>query len=61
MWNIDERKLLKLILQEIIPASKDGKIPSAGLVSVINYLENKVKEEPNLKRLFNIGISRVND
>ena len=61
MWNIDERKLLKLILQEIIPASKDGKIPSAGLASVINYLENKVKEEPNLKRLFNIGISRVNN
>jgi len=61
MWNIDERKLLKLILQEIIPASEDGKIPSSGLDSVINYLENKVKENLNFKNLFNDGILRVND
>jgi len=61
MWNIDERKLLKLILQEIIPASEDGKIPSAGLDSVIIYLENKVKEDLNFRNLFNTGILRLND
>jgi len=61
MWNIDERKLLKLILQEIIPASEDGKIPAAGLANVINYLEKKVKEDLNLRKLFNVGILRVND
>ena len=51
MWNIEERNLLKLILQELIPASEDGKIPSAGLTNVINYLEKKTKEELNIKNL----------
>jgi len=59
MWNIEERNLLKLILQELIPASEDGKVPSAGLTNVINYLEKKAKEELSIKKLFNVGISRV--
>ena len=42
MWSKDERKLINMILQELIPASEDCKIPSAGLDSVINFLENKV-------------------
>ena len=41
MWSITERKLLDLVLDEIIPGSEDGTIPSAGSVGVIDYLEKK--------------------
>ena len=61
MWSKDERKLIKIILQELIPTSEDFKIPSAGLDSVINYLENKVKEDLNFRKLFNAGILKIND
>jgi len=61
MWSKDERKLIKIILQELIPTSDDFIIPSAGLDSVINYLENKVKEDLNFRKLFNAGILKIND
>ena len=53
MWSKDEKNIIKQLLQELIPASEDYNIPSAGLDSVINYLENKVKEDLNFRKLFN--------
>ena len=61
MWRKDEKNIIKQLLQELIPASEDYNIPSAGLDSVINYLENKVKEDLNFRKLFNSGILKVND
>ncbi len=61
MWSITERKLLDLVLDEIIPGSEDGTIPSAGSVGVIDYLEKKTNEDLDLKKLFNNGISTIND
>jgi hypothetical protein len=61
MWNLNERKILNLVLDEIIPGSEDGKIPSAKLLGVIDYLEKKAKEDFDLKKLFNDGICCIND
>ncbi len=57
-WNADEKALLNGLLDEIIPASDDGRIPSAGSGSlgVEDFIANKAREVPGLADLLKRGL-----
>ena len=56
IWNEGERSFLDQILDQIIPASEDGKIPSAGSLGVAEFLAKKISAESKLSKLFRQGM-----
>jgi len=56
-WSAPERTLLEQILDQIIPASADGGIPSAGSLGVADYLSKKTGSEPDLQELLERGLA----
>ena len=59
LWNGDERKLVDGVLNQIIPASADGRIPSAGSLGVADFLADRIGADPGLKELFQQGLTRA--
>jgi hypothetical protein len=59
VWSEDCKALLNQILDEIIPASVDGRIPSGGSLGVAEYLEAQIKQTPGLKGQFIHGLEQV--
>lgn len=59
IWNERERAYLDEILNQIIPASEDGKIPSAGALGVAEFLTKKADTEPKLGELFQQGMIAI--
>ena len=59
IWSESYKALLKQILDEIIPASNDGRIPSGGSLGGAEYLEARVKDSPKLKEQFQRGLDRA--
>jgi len=55
-WSADEKALLNGLLDEIIPASNDGRIPSAGSLGVEDFITNKAREVPGLADLLKRGL-----
>jgi hypothetical protein len=55
-WSADEKALLNGLLDEIIPASDDGRIPSAGSLGVEDFIANKAREVPGLAALLKRGL-----
>jgi hypothetical protein len=55
-WSADEKALLNGLLDEIIPASDDGRIPSAGSLGVEDFIANKAREVPGLTDLLTRGL-----
>ena len=43
IWKEDELVLLKNLLDEIIPASPDGRLPGAGALGIVDFLKQQVK------------------
>jgi len=58
-WSESRRALLNRILDEIIPASDDSRIPSAGTLGVANFLEARTKVTPGLAEQINRGLDRA--
>ena len=52
----DEKALLNGLLDEIIPASDDGRIPSAGSLGVADFIANKARKVPGLMGLLKRGL-----
>lgn len=59
MWNESERKLIDGILDQIIPASEDGRVPAAGSLGVADFLSKITDADPALEQLFRRGLSRA--
>jgi hypothetical protein len=55
-WSADEKVLLNGLLDVIIPASDDGRIPSAGSLRVADFIATKAREVPGLKDLLKRGL-----
>ena len=55
-WSADGKALLNGLLDEIIPASDDGRIPSAGSLRVAGFIANKAREVPGLANLLKRGL-----
>ena len=59
IWSKSHKALLNQILDEIIPASNDGRIPSGGSLGVAEYLEARAKDTPKLKEQFQRGLDQA--
>jgi len=55
-WSADDKALLNGRLDEIIPASDDGRVPSAGSLRVADFIANKAREVPGLGDLLKRGL-----
>ena len=49
MWTKSEHEILHRILEAIIPASKDGKIPSANNILIIEKLKKEAIKDNKFK------------
>ena len=47
-WSEAEGRLLDALLDEIVPASADGRVPSAGVLGVTEYLAERAADHPAL-------------
>ena len=58
-WNEAERRLLNGLLDEIVPASVDGRVPAAGTLGVVDFLASKAADDPALAALFRTVLTRA--
>ena len=58
-WKENQRALLNGLLDEIIPASDDGRIPSAGSHHVIDFIAEKAREVIGLGELLVQGLQTM--
>jgi len=58
-WSESRKALLNRILDEIIPASDNGRIPSGGSLRVAKHLEALAKDTPGLEEQFSRGLDRA--
>ena len=50
-WNEAEGRLLNGLLDVIVPASADGRVPAAGRLGVVEFLARKASDDPALAAL----------
>jgi hypothetical protein len=55
----DERHALDLVLDEIIPASPDGRLPGAGQLGVARYVDAALRPTPPLHRMIAEGLAAL--
>ncbi len=58
-WNEAERRLLNGLLDEIVPASADGRVPAAGTLGVVDFLASKAADDPALAALLRTVLKRA--
>jgi len=58
-WCEAEGRLLGALLDEIVPASADGRVPGAGALGVADYLAGTAADDPALAALFREGLARA--
>lgn len=59
LWNDTERELLDAVLDQIIPASADGRIPAAGALGVADFIGRNVAGDVELGALFRQGLAKA--
>ena len=47
-WSEDQGRLLTGLLDEIVPASADGRVPAAGALGIADFLVSKASADPAL-------------
>ena len=59
MWTASEHEILHRILEALIPASKDGKIPSANNILIIEKLKQEAIKDNKFKSLLLDGLKHI--
>ena len=59
MWTESEHEILHRILEALIPASKDGKIPSANNILIIEKLKQEAIKDNKFKSLLLDGLKHI--
>ena len=54
-----QRELLDALLDQIIPASDDGRIPAAGALGVADFIGDKIAADVELGSLFQHGLANA--
>ena len=54
-----QRKLLRSLLDELIPESTDGLMPAAGALGVANFICDRVEADAELELLFRDGLAKA--
>ena len=60
-WSEPERALLDGILAQLIPASRDGRIPSAATLGVAQFLAARISRDRDLESLFKQGLAAAHE
>jgi len=55
----DDRRILTLVLDELIPPSDDGRLPGAGALGALAEVEAAVKATPALRPVIDGGLSAL--
>ena len=58
-WTGAEGRLLTGLLDEIVPASADGRIPAAGALGIADFLARRAADDPALAVLLRQALSRT--
>lgn len=58
-WNEGESALLTGLLDEIIPASSDGRVPSAGALGVADFVMDKLTEDGTPNEMIRTALSHA--
>lgn len=58
-FSADEKRVLAVVLNEIIPPSADGKLPGAGEAGVADYLERALRAMPELRAMVTEGLAAL--
>lgn len=56
-FSADEKRVLASVLDEIIPPSTDGKLPGAGRLGLISYINAALQNTPELRSMIVQGLS----
>ena len=59
VWDENEHIFLERILEEIIPESSDGRIPSAKKIGVLDNLNTKISENNEFYSIFQEGLNFI--
>ena len=59
LWSEAEGRLLSALLDEIIPASADGRVPAAGALGVAAFLAGKAADDPALAASFREALTHA--
>ena len=54
-----QRELLDALLDQIIPASEDGRIPAAGALGVADFISDRIAADVELRRLIQQGLAQA--
>jgi len=58
-WSETEGHLLSGLLDQIVPASADGRVPAAGALGVADFLASRASADPSLATLFRQALARA--
>ena len=58
-WSEPEDRLLAALLDEIIPASADGRVPAAGELGITEFLASRAADDPELATLLRNLLTRA--
>lgn len=58
-WSSDERAQIDALLNQLIPASADGKVPAAGTLGVGDFIATKLPGDRALQETFRNGLERA--
>ena len=58
-WSEAESRLLRALLDRLVPAGADGRVPAAGALGVAGYLAERASADPSLAALFRHALARA--
>ena len=58
-WSEADGRVLDALLDVIIPASADGRVPAAGALGVAGYLAGRAADDPALATRFRMGLAHA--
>ena len=58
-WSESEGRLLAALLDEIVPASADGRVPAAGALGITEFLASRAADDPELATLLRTVLTRA--
>ena len=61
MWNDENHALVSAVLDQLIPQSANGRIPSAGSVGTIDYIEAQSEADPGTLEQYSQGLRALEE
>ena len=58
-WSEAESRLLRALLDRLVPASADGRVPAAGALGTAGYLAERASADPSLAALFRHALAHA--